>query len=85
MSSPTKETAELRCALAVIMVRELRMAIDCNGGKYTGALVPNLTSISDLMLLSDVELEKQLDAIGARGLLPASDEIARMVLGWEYK
>lgn len=49
-----------RIALALIIAQELRTQIEANGGFYDGRMAPNLTSITDVLSISDALLKSQI-------------------------
>lgn len=41
----------LRMGVALVVLQKLREALEANGNYYRGTLVPNLTSVSDILTL----------------------------------
>lgn len=53
-------TEVTRMAIALIVLGKLREAIEANGNRYHGGLVPNLTSVSDVLTLPPDILTEQV-------------------------
>lgn len=53
-------TPEKRAALASKIVDAVRRNIEFNGGRYTGAMAPNLQSVQDILMLPDEYIEREL-------------------------
>lgn len=53
-------TEVTRMAIALIVLGKLREAIEANGNRYHGGLVPNLTSVSDVLTLPADILTEQV-------------------------
>jgi hypothetical protein len=53
----------VRIGVALLTVQELRKAIERNDNVYSGGLVPNLQSITDILTLSPDIFNQQLEMI----------------------
>lgn len=67
------DKAVYRIAIALKTVEMFRQALEANGGRYHGGLVPNLTSITDVLCLPFDVLEKQM--IPYPQLVPSEAEL----------
>lgn len=67
-------TPARRVVAALKAARLLREALEANGNEYSGALVPNLTTITDILTIPDALLEEQL--VRNPQLQPSADEAA---------
>lgn len=72
-------TPEARIVVALKLVDRVRQSIESNGGKYSGAMSPNLTSITDVLTLPDALLKTQ--SLGAYDSTPGQEEALRVL--WE--
>jgi len=50
MANPLQQ-AEFRIAVTLKLAKLLRAALEANGNRYSGGLVPNLTSVTDCLTI----------------------------------
>jgi hypothetical protein len=79
---PDKITPEYRTALALQILRQLRSAINANGGRYSGALVPNIQSVHDCLTLSDPDLLFEVKKM-PKEFLPAPERVEEVGRWWK--
>lgn len=72
-------TPEARIVCALKVLQRVRQNIEKNGGRYSGAMVPNITSATDVLALPDSILESQ--RLGAYGSTPELEQQLRD--GWK--
>lgn len=65
-----------RIACALKIAHELRAALEANGNYYSGALVPNLTSVTDCFLI-DMETLQRCAHEEPR-MNPSAEELAQL-------
>jgi hypothetical protein len=59
----TVEALLFRIAVALLTVQAFRDELEKRGNVYSGAMSPNLTSISDVLTLPDLLLREQVEKI----------------------
>jgi hypothetical protein len=73
---------ERRVVIALKVLAEVRENIEDNGGKYSGAMAPNLQSITDVLTLPGAFLDSHLTHPTHRRFLPELVEEAELVAAW---
>lgn len=78
---PDEITPQYRAALACRIIDALRRALTENGNEYSGALVPNLQSVRNIMTASNKGLLRHLHKLPPE-LLPSPVEVALIGTWW---
>lgn len=71
----------LRIGVALVVLQKLREAIEANGNVYHGSLVPNMTSVSDVLTLSDECFQQQLQLNPQ--VRPTDEQLTELEAMWE--
>ena len=72
-----------RVGLALTVLQKVREEIESNGNIYSGALKPNLTSVSDVLTLPDGMLDEQIAANPEIAkLVPTPDQLLELERMW---
>lgn len=71
-----------RIGVALVVLQKLREAIEANNNVYHGALVPNLTSVSDVLTLPESILRIQLETPEMAKLVPTAEQLETLEAMW---
>jgi len=72
-----------RIGVALVVLQKLREAIEANGNVYHVALVPNLTSVSDVLTLPEGILQQQLATPDMAKLIPTEEQLQELEAMWQ--
>jgi hypothetical protein len=74
-------TSARRVAVALLILQRVRDNIGAHGGRYSGAMAPNLQSVVDVLTMPDAFLGDQLTRIPG-DMVPTPVEEAMLAAGW---
>ncbi len=79
-----KISPEYRVVLAINIISAFRQTLENRGNQYDGIMIPNITSITDALTISDELLMNQIPHIPSH-ILPTKEAVENLKKSWEGK